>query len=159
MKMKRAVFMVAILATLILALFNTQAWTQGSPVSFHWQLMVADDVIGSFETCSGIGSKSEIATYSQGGMNTIKRPGRVNFFDVILKRKFTGDDKVWKWRQDVVNQEGIIKKDLTISLMDQENNIVVQWIFMSGWPSMLEVSTDEIPIETLVITHDGVLWQ
>jgi phage tail-like protein len=86
----------------------------------------------------------------------------MKYTNIVLKRGWTADDKLWNWRKQVI--DGNTKQARTtgaIILLDEARNPALRWNFTAGWPSKwegpaLNAKTSEVAIETLEITHEGL---
>lgn len=118
---------------------------------------------GTFRTCSGLGSESELVEtkVADKGMERImKVPGRLRVHDVKLTRALTADRKVWEWRQEVVvgKIQGARQK-CTITMMSADGRPVAVWELTNAWPVNLVEGTEEdadTPTEQVTITCEGV---
>jgi phage tail-like protein len=131
--------------------------------SYVYLLEVGGKSFGHFTTCSGIGSITEIAkqkVVNKQGQQVIKKvPGSPRWLDITLKRGLSPNMSVWQWRQQVVTGDiNATRKNFSIVLLNQKGGQVARWNFSNGWPSKVEAlnSREMPPIETLVITHEGM---
>lgn len=90
-----------------------------------------------------------------------KLPGLKKFKNIKLKRGITGDLTFWNWIVTAMN--GLVQRaDMTITLLDENRNPVMQWHFTLAWPCKWEGTTfnakgNEVAIETLEICHEGMM--
>ena len=144
------------------------AWAQGdqAPTSYQFALVIGGVTVGYFSEVSGIGSQSEViykeAVDARGRRVLRKMPGDLMFLDVTLKRGISSDPFIWNWRQQVINGPiSQARKNFKIIMYDVSFQEIARWDFVIGWPVKVEASftpTDGnlLPIETLVITYEGV---
>ncbi|MGA1566161.1 MAG: phage tail protein, partial [Ilumatobacteraceae bacterium] len=63
--------------------------------------------LARFTGISGLGYESEVVTFqdtlADGKIITRKRPGRITFPDIVLKRGLSADNALVDWYQTVVN--------------------------------------------------------
>jgi len=116
-----------------------------------------------FNTCSGLGSASEVAETKmgdKGGQAIMKIPGRLRWHDVTLERPLTSDRKVWEWRQEVtVGKAAGARQKCTITMMGPEGKPLAVWELSNAWPLDLTEGMEEgsdTMIEQVRITHEGV---
>jgi phage tail-like protein len=131
----------------------------------HFRVTLGDkESIGVFREVSGISSETELVDQVEGGGRPIVRrvPGRIKFGTISLKRGVDADLGLWKWRQQA-EQDGAdaARVDGTIELLDAQGRAVTTYKFHRGWPSKylgpdLNAASNDIPIETIEITHEGL---
>jgi phage tail-like protein len=130
---------------------------------FNFLIEIEGVISGGFSECSGLVSDTNIIEYREGNEKqgtTRKLPGLMKFSNIVLKRGYTKDDRLWKWRQQVI--DGKTKRaGGTITLYDEARQPALRWNFREGWPSKLEGpglngKTSEVAVETLEIAHEGL---
>jgi phage tail-like protein len=134
--------------------------------SASFYLDIGGKVTGFFRECSGLGSESEVVEHkatAKGGFPVIiKVPGAVKWQNVVLKRGVTNDMEIWNWRKEV--EDGKVEKarrDGSIIMFDQTRKEMARWNFTQAWPvkvsgPSLNAGTNEIAIEELTISHEGM---
>lgn len=135
--------------------------------SARFYLDIGGKVTGFFRECNGLSSESEIVEHkatTKGGLPVIiKVPGAVKWENVVLKRGVTNDMEIWNWRKEV--EEGKVEKarrDGSIIMYGQEKQKeMARWNFTQAWPvkvsgPSLNAGTNEIAIEELTISHEGM---
>lgn len=133
---------------------------------WHFQVEWGGTKIG-FTEASGFELTTEEIKYRAGDSlesNEIKMPGRVSYSDITLKRGvFQSDNEYYDW-WNTVALNTIERRDITISLLNEEHEPVVVYKVKNAWPKKL-VSTDlnstsnEPAIETLTLSHEGLTIQ
>lgn len=124
-----------------------------------------------FSKISGLKQSTEVTDYREGGENETPRrlPGQTSFDDVTFERGLSVDEDFVKWTNeifDVDNVDGIqgndqFRKDIVIHLKDKSGKRVKKWKLNRAWPkersySDLDASSNDVLIETLVLTHEGL---
>lgn len=133
---------------------------------FHFKVDWGGTKIG-FQEVSGLDKEYEMLEYREGSSpeyNKINMPGMVKYTDIVLKRGvFRADNEFYAWMQQ--NKLNVAeRRDITISLLNEEHEPVVVWRVKNAWPKKIQ-STDlkaegnEVAIETLTIAHEGVEWE
>ena len=120
-------------------------------------------VTGGFSECSGLVTDTNIIEYREGNEKqgtTRKLPGLMKYNNIVLKRGYTKDGSLWKWRQQVIDGK-TQRAGGTITLFDEARQPALRWNFREGWPSKLEGpglngKTSEVAVETLEIAHEGL---
>lgn len=133
---------------------------------FHFQVEWGGTKIG-FTEISGLDSELEVIEYRQGASpeySKIKMPGLRKFSNITLKRgMFQGDNEYFNWLNSV-QMNTIERRDITISLLNQDHEPVVVWKVRNAFPTKVQ-STDlkadgnEVAIESMEIVHEGLTIQ
>jgi phage tail-like protein len=118
--------------------------------------------LARFTGISGLGYESEVVTFqdtlADGKIITRKRPGRISFPDIVLKRGLSADNALVDWYQTVVNG-AVERKSGSIVIYDQTSTEIGRWNFENAWISKwsasdLDAGTDDIMIEEITIAHE-----
>ena len=135
-------------------------------VKFHFQVEWGGTKIG-FTEVSGLDVETEVVEYRHGASpeySKVKMPGMQKFSNITLKRgTFATDNEYFDW-WNTVKLNTIERRDITISLLNEEHQPVVVWKVKNAWPSKVQ-STDlkadgsEVAIESLEIIHEGLTIQ
>lgn len=133
---------------------------------FHFQVEWGGTKIG-FTEISGLDSELEVIEYRQGASpeySKIKMPGLRKFSNITLKRgMFQGDNEYFDWLNSV-QMNTIERRDVTISLLNEQHEPVVVWKVRNAFPTKVQ-STDlkadgnEVAIESMEIVHEGLTIQ
>lgn len=135
-------------------------------VKFHFQVEWGGTKIG-FTEVSGLDVESEVVEYREGSSpeySKIKMPGMQKYSNITLKRgTFASDNEFFKWWNSV-KLNTIERRDIIISMLNEEHDPVVTWKVKNAWPSKVQ-STDlkaegnEVAIESMEIVHEGLIIQ
>ena len=134
------------------------------PVSvFHFQVEWGGTRIG-FTEVSGLNVELQAIDYREGSApeyQVTKMPGIPQYSNITLKRGiFKGDSDFEKWISTVkLNQ--IERRDLTISLLNEDHAATVTWKIKEAWPCKVEGPTlnstgNEVAIESIELCHEGL---
>lgn len=133
---------------------------------FHFQVEWAGTRIG-FTEITGLDVETEVIEYRQGASpeyGSQKMPGRQKFANITMKRGvFATDNEYFDW-WNTVKLNTIERRDLTISLLNENHEPVMVWKVKSAWPTKI-ASTDlksdgnEVAIESIEIVHEGLTIQ
>jgi phage tail-like protein len=133
---------------------------------FHFLVEWAGARIG-FTEVTGLTLEVEVIEYREGSSpeyNKTKMPGLHKFSNITLKRGvFSGDNDYYKWFNKVsLNTHE--RRDLTISLLNENHEPVVVWKVKSAWPLKiqspdLKSDANEVAIETIELVHEGLTIQ
>lgn len=135
-------------------------------VKFHFQVEWSGTKIG-FTEVSGLDVETEVVEYREGASpeySKIKMPGMQKFSNITLKRgTFATDNEYFNW-WNTVKLNTIERRDITISLLNEEHEPVITWKVKNAWPAKVQ-STDlkadgnEVAIESMEIVHEGLTIQ
>lgn len=130
---------------------------------FHFQVEWGGTRIG-FTEVSGLTTETEVIEYREGAnpeYHKTKMPGMQKFGNITLKRgTFDSDNEYYEWWNSVKLNK-IERRDMTISLLNENHEPVMVWKVKNAWPSKVQ-STDlksdgnEVAIETLEVVHEGL---
>jgi phage tail-like protein len=133
---------------------------------FHFQVEWGGTKLG-FSEVSGLDIETEVIEYRDGVMpeySKLKMPGMQKYGNITLKRGvFTKDNEFFDW-WNTVKLNTIERRDIIISLLNEEHNPVLTWKIKNAWPVKVQ-STDlkadgnEVAIETLELAHEGLKFE
>ena len=131
---------------------------------FNFQVKIDGIIVAGFSEVSGLTTDTNIIEYREGSdiVGTARKlPGLRKYNNIVLKRGWTTDNKLWTWRKSVIDGQ-TQRKTGSIVLLDESGSPVLSWEFREGWPSKWEgpavdAKTSEVAIETLEITCEDVV--
>jgi phage tail-like protein len=133
---------------------------------FHFQVDWGGTKIG-FTEVTGLEVTTEKIEYRDGAspeFTKIRMPGMQTYGDLTLKRGvFAADNEFYAW-WNTVSLNTIERRDITISLLNENHEPVVVWKVKNAWPTKvtstdLNASSQDVAIETLVLTHEGLTME
>jgi len=132
-------------------------------INTHFQVEWGGSRIG-FEEVSDLKMKITILEYREGASpeNTARKiPGAIQYSNITLKRGlFQGDNEFFQWWNSI-QMNVVEKRDMVISLLNENHEPVVVWKVKNAFPAQLEWSKlhateEEVVIETLEVAHEGI---
>lgn len=129
----------------------------------HFKVEWGGNNIGFVEVI-GLAIELDIVDYREGSSaeNSFRKmPGLKKFSDVVLKRGIVkNDDDFYNWINTATFNQ-VERRDVVISLLDEQHQPVVVWKLRNAFPSKLEYSalnahSSEVVIESLTLTHEGL---
>jgi phage tail-like protein len=131
---------------------------------FNFQVKIDGIIVAGFNEVSGLTTDTNIIEYREGSDNvgTVRKlPGLRKYNNIVLKRGWTTDNKLWTWRKSVIDGQ-TQRKTGSIVLLDESRSPVLSWEFCEGWPSKWEgpavnAKTSEVAIVTPEITCEDVV--
>jgi phage tail-like protein len=130
---------------------------------YHFQVDWGGTRIG-FQEISGLDIEIETVNFREGSSpadSERKVPDLRKFTNIVLKRGLVkGDNDFFNW----INTKrigSIERRDLTISLLDEQHQPAVVWRVKNAFPvkyegPVLKANSSEIAMESLEITHEGL---
>jgi len=130
---------------------------------FHFQVEIEGTKV-SFQEVSGLDIEAQIIEYRGGDspdFSTIKMPGLKKVGNVTLKKGvFFKDNVFWNWFNEI-KMNTIMRKTVTISLLDEAGAPTMIWTLKNAWPTKitgtdLKADGNEVAVETIEIAHEGL---
>jgi phage tail-like protein len=132
--------------------------------SFHFQVQWAGNNM-SFTEVTGLNIENQVIEYRDGASKEFsmqKMPGIQKFGNITMKRGiFKGHNEYFEWL-NTIKMNTIERRDVTISLLNEEHNPVMTWKIKQAFPSKVEgaalkASGNEVAIESMEIAHEGLI--
>ena len=130
---------------------------------FHYQVQWGGSRLG-FTEVTGLSVENELIEYREGNSpeySKIKMPGMQKYGNITLKRgTFKSDNEFYKWWNSK-SLGKIERRDLTVSLLNENHEPVITWQVLNAWPvkvqsSDLKADGNEVAIETMELAHEGI---
>jgi phage tail-like protein len=115
---------------------------------------------GGFSRVKGLVRETKTDSYREGGVNDFERKfATLTTFGPLVLEHGLADDYLWKWHEDVV-QGKVVRRTVTVSLHDSEDQEAWRWIFDSAFPSKwsgadLDAAASQVAVESVELTHHG----
>lgn len=119
---------------------------------------------GEFSEVTGLNIEAQVIEYRHGlerEGTMVKKPGLKKFGNITLKRGvFPNDNEFYEWYNEISGDDDT-KRDLTIILLDEQQNPVMEWQVRNAFPTKitspdLKASGNEVAIESVEIAHEGL---
>jgi len=119
----------------------------------------------AFSEVTGLAVELDVLEYRHGNspsFHKIKQPGMTKFGNITFKRGiFKGKNDFFNWWNSV-KLNTIERRDITITLQDEEDKPVVVWQVSNGFPTKvqspdLKSDANEVAIETIEVAHEGII--
>lgn len=117
-----------------------------------------------FSEVTGLTQENKPIEYRDGSFpefSSIKMPGLRSFTNITLKRGvIKKDNQLFEWL-NTVKLNTVERRNLVISLNDEEGNPVMVWTAMNAFPvkvegPQLKAAGNEVAIESIEIAHEGL---
>jgi phage tail-like protein len=132
--------------------------------TFHFVVNWGGVNVG-FSEVTGLNIENQVIEYRDGAtpeFSVRKMPGLQKFGNITLKRGIMkSDNQYYEWL-DTVKMNTIERRDITISLLDENHAPVMTWKVKNAFPSKLEgaslkASGNEVAIESMEVAHEGLV--
>lgn len=133
---------------------------------FHFTVDWGGVRIG-FSEVSGLTQEIQAIEYRDGSFpeySSIKMPGLKKYSNITLKRGIVkSDNNFFQWL-NTIKLNTVERRDLTISLLNEEHNPVMVWKVHNAFPvkvegPQLKASGNEVAIESIELAHEGLVLQ
>lgn len=131
---------------------------------FHFSVDLGGTIINCSEV-SGLDIEVDVIEYRNGNApapyTKQKMSGLRKSSDVSVKKGiFASDKQFYEWF-NAVQMNTPVRKDVTISLLDETNSPVMTWKLLNAWPKKiaspnLKSDSSEVAIESIDISHEGL---
>jgi phage tail-like protein len=128
----------------------------------HFLVDFGGSTVG-FSEASGLTQEAAIIEYRDGSspdFSMIKMPGIKKFNNVTLKRGMTnGNNEFFGWLNTIALNT-VERRDVTISLLDEQHNPKVVWKIKNAWPmkvdyGSVDAKSNDVAIESLELAIEG----
>lgn len=130
---------------------------------FHFSVQWGGDRVG-FAEVGGLNVENQFIEYRAGDFpeySSIKMPGLRKFSNITLKRGIvTADNQFFAWLSTIKLNKAD-RRDLVISLLNEEHQPVMVWKVMRAFPvkvegPQLKATSNEVAIESIELAHEGL---
>jgi phage tail-like protein len=132
--------------------------------TFHFTVEWNGRRVG-FSEVTGLTQENQAIEYRDGSFpeySSIKMPGLRKFSNITLKRGIVkGDNDFFNWL-NTVKMNKVERRDLIISLRDENLEPVMVWNVSNAFPvkvegPQLKAAANEVAIESIEIAHEGLV--
>lgn len=129
--------------------------------AYNFKLDVGGDTAGHFTDVSGLGARVESIAYRQGGEHQVvhRLPGRVEYYDVVLRYGLTASRTLWQWFQSGL-RGAVQRKNVSVILLDNAGEReVMRWNLQGAWikewkAAALDAQGRELAVESLTLCYE-----
>jgi phage tail-like protein len=133
---------------------------------FHFRVEWNGKNVG-FSEASGLTQEAQLIEYRDGNSpdySTIKMPGLRKYSNITLKRGIAKSDNDFFTWLNTVKLNTIERRDLTISILNENHEPVMVWKAHNCWPVKvdgpgLKANGNEVAVETIELATEGVTIQ
>lgn len=132
--------------------------------NYRFKVEIKGMQVAAFSEVTGFDVSVNMSEYREGNeaaTTTRKLPGLSKYSNITLKRGVTDDMEVYTWANQIPSTGKCERKDVTLTLMDEEGKDSAVWQVINAWPVKYSVSEfkgqgNEVLIETLELAHEGM---
>ncbi|HYE99139.1 MAG TPA: phage tail protein [Planctomycetota bacterium] len=129
--------------------------------AYNFKLDIGGDTAGHFTDVGGLGARVESIAYRQGGEHQVvhRLPGRVEYYDVVLRYGLTSSRTLWQWFQTGL-RGAVQRKNVSIILLDNAGEReVMRWNLQGAWikewkAAALDAQGRELAVESLTLCYE-----
>ena len=140
-----------------------QSKTTWPLVKFQFVVKIGD-MESFFQEVTGLSAEIQQIEYRPGNskeFSTVKMPGIKKFGNVTLKKGTFKDDKGFWDLYKQVTMNTFERKTITISLLDEKNEIAMSWTLANAFPVKITVTdmksdANESAVESMELAHEGL---
>ncbi len=132
------------------------------PVGFYFKVDFGfgDGDEAAFQEVSGLTAEITTEDYREGGLNVFahRLPTGVKYGNLVLKRGMFKDSRTVNWCKRALNEFTFEPRDVSVILLDENNDPLVQWNFSRVYPvkwviSEFKAQDGALVIETLELAY------
>jgi phage tail-like protein len=103
----------------------------------------------------------DVVTFADGSDLVVrKRPGRVRYSNLVLRRGYLGNDELWEWFKRVADGR-VERRSGSIILTGGDGSEILRYNFFEGWPCRwksfeLDASVSHALVEELEIAIERI---
>ena len=115
-----------------------------------------------FHEVTGLKFEVDVIEVMEGGGTLIRKlPGTLKYNDIVLKRGYTNDTALYDWATAKACTGNVLRAKMSVQVLDQSGTPIATYNVVNAWPKSYEgptlsASTNEMAIETIVLTHEGM---
>jgi phage tail-like protein len=117
--------------------------------------------VGTFTAVEGLEVSVDVVSYADGSdLIGRKRPGRIHYGNIVLKRGFIHTDELWNWFKAVIDGK-IERKAGSVIVCGDDGSEIMRYNFFEGWPCRwknfsLDASFSRTLVEELEIAVEKI---
>ena len=132
-------------------------------VKFAFSVKIGDTEM-LFQEVTGLSSETQVIEYRVGNsavFSNVKMPGIKKYGNVTLKKGIFKDDKAMWTMYNLIKMNTIERKTVTISLLDEEQEVAMSWTLDNAFPCKMTVTdmkadANEPAVESMELAHEGL---
>jgi len=99
-----------------------------------FQIEIEGVTQGAFTAVDGLEISVDVASYADGNdMIVRKRPGRIHYGNIVLKRGYVDTVELWQWFKAVLDGR-IERRAGSVILTGDDRSVITRYNFYEAWP-------------------------
>ena len=100
----------------------------------YFRVEIAGVEVGAFTAIDGLELSIDVIEFADGSDLTVrKRPGRVRYPNIVLRRGYTNSDELWNWIEAGA-QGRVERRSGSIILLEEDGTELSRYNIHEGWP-------------------------
>jgi phage tail-like protein len=131
--------------------------------SFQFSVEIQGVIGARFQEASGLDATTDVIEYRDGGTLTPRKlPGLTKHANLMLKRGYTEDDRLWLWYNEVMTgTTERIRRTISLIQLDMRGEERKRWNLYDAFPVKytapgFNAKGNELSIETVEIAYERV---
>lgn len=138
---------------------DTNSWALPK---FYFQVDFGDGSFIPIGEVAGLEIEAKAIEYRKANSSSFEKPnepsGKQNSKVTLKKGIVKGDNKLWDW-YEMIKAGTIIRKPITIRLMDEAGDLTMVWQLSNAWPAKvtgtdLKSSGNEVAVESIELVYE-----
>jgi len=102
--------------------------------NYNFKVEIEGVTVGAFQEVGGLEVITEVIE-TQDGEDIVlrKRPGRIRYSNIVLKRGYTASSELWLWMKTVIDGK-VERKAGSVILLADDASEILRYNFYEGWP-------------------------
>jgi len=131
---------------------------------YNFNFLVEIDGItrAAFHEATGFDSSVDVIEHREGGDNITPRklPGMTKYSNITLKWGMSDDRDLYDWHMQIVKGD-IVRKNLSIVLIDRMGKEMARWNCSRAWPAKwkgpdFNAEGNDVALQSLELAHEGI---
>lgn len=105
--------------------------------NFTYEVRIDDDTVGGFTRIAGIGAKSDVVEYREGGLHGVTHtfPTDVTYSNITLYRGMSDDDGFIEWiMESMSGAKEDVRSKISIAMKDKADETKWTWVLLGAHP-------------------------
>ena len=101
-----------------------------------FQIEIEGVTQGAFVACEGLEARIDVVKFADGALDSMlerKRPGRVRYANIVLKRGYINTTELWDWFKRTADGE-VERKAGSVIVLDDTAREIFRYNFFEAWP-------------------------
>jgi phage tail-like protein len=102
--------------------------------NFNFRVEIEGVTQGAFQSIDGLEANVEVVEFQDGDdLMLHKRPGRVSYSNIVLRRGYTASEELWQWMKATLDGT-VERKAGSVILAADDGSEILRYNFFEAWP-------------------------